>query len=89
MFSFTIYPEANFVKDNKDRNSQIMMWKQETIFPQDVLDLAYKTAVAKGANAITHFKIKPATDTNHDGKQYFTITGLEISGLLIKRKLIE
>ena len=89
MFSFTIYPEANFVKNTKDKNSHLKMWKQETIFPQDVLDLAYKTALTKGANAITHFKIKSAPNTKHDGIQYFNIIGLEISGLLIKRKFTE
>jgi len=89
MFSFTIYPEANYVSDkaqDNDSNEKFLKWKQGIVAPQEVLDLAYKTAITKNANAITHFKIKNIDKVMNDGIHSFVVTGLEISGLLIKRK---
>jgi hypothetical protein len=84
IFTFTVYPEANFVKSKSRENHG--KWISGNLSSQEILDLAYETAVKKGANAITHFKLRSTNETLNDGKLNFSITGLEMSGLLIKRK---
>ncbi len=83
IFTFTVYPESNYIKTTSGRNSK--NWVSKDISSQEILDLAYETAVKKGANAITHFKIRATTKILNDGIQNFSVTGLEMSGLLIKR----
>jgi len=84
IFTFKIYPEANYIKI-KEKNRQTGKWISEYLSSQEVLDLAYETAIKKGANAITHFKMNNTFKDIYDGKQFFTLYGLEMSGLLIKR----
>ena len=83
IFTFTVYPESNYIKTTSGRKSK--NWVSKDISSQEILDLAYETAVKKGANAITHFKIRTTTKMLNDGIQNFSVTGLEMSGLLIKR----
>ena len=83
IFTFTVYPESNYIKTTSGRKSK--NWVSKDISSQEILDLAYETAVKKGANAITHFKIRATTKMLNDGIQNFSVTGLEMSGLLIKR----
>jgi len=87
IFTFTIYAEANYIEQKKDDGTITGKWKSEILDSQDILDLAYKTALEKGANAITHFKIKSYTTLEYDGRRNFGRDTLEISGLLIKREL--
>ena len=83
IFTFTVYPEANCIKTNSSQTH--CQWISENISSQEILDLAYETAVKKGANAITHFKIRSTDKMLNDGIQNFSVYGLEMSGLLIKR----
>ena len=78
IFTFTIYPEVNY-------NKTYYQWVSKDISSQEILDLAYETAIKKGADAITHFKIKTTSKMLDDGIETFSIIGLEMSGLLIKR----
>ena len=83
IFTFTVYPEANCIESQKRQKP--CQWISEDISSQEILDLAYETAVEKGANAITHFKIRSTDKMLNDGMQNFSVYGLEMSGLLIKR----
>jgi hypothetical protein len=83
IFTFTVYPEANYLKTHSQNPPY--KWVTKNISSQEVLDLAYETAIKKGANAITHFKIRVTNKILNDGIQNFSVSGLEMSGLLIKR----
>ena len=83
IFTFTVYPEANYLKTNT--KNPPYKWVSKDISSQEILDLAYETAIKKGANAITHFKIRTTNKMLNDGIENFSVTGLEMSGLLIKR----
>ena len=89
IFTFSVYPEANFIESksiNKDGREEVSgKWVTKSLSSQEVLDLAYETALKKGANAITHFKISNTSKMYNDGMRNFSINGLEMSGLLIKR----
>lgn len=91
MFSFTVYPESSYFykKDmnNKHIQKRMKKWHQGVVLSQEVLDLAYATAIKKGADAITHFNITNPIKILNDGERDFTIEGLKINGLLIKRKI--
>ena len=89
IFTFTVYPEANYTetvsRNEEGEETKSGKWISETLSSQEILDLAYQTAIKKGANAITHFKISATTKILNDGMRNFSVTGLEMSGLLIKR----
>ena len=85
IFTFTVYPEANFIERDNTRKIYYK-WVSKDISSQEILDLAYETAIKKGADAITHFNMKVTTKMINDGIENFVIDGLEISGLLIKRE---
>lgn len=99
MFTFNIYPEANLESkteiyededdngDIKEKERTIFFWEQDKIKAQEILDFAYKTAIKKGADAITHFKIKNVVKVVDDGIDTVILNGLEVEGLLIKRKI--
>ncbi|MEA2017093.1 MAG: hypothetical protein U9N59_01485 [Campylobacterota bacterium] len=88
IFNFTIVAEANYEIPEEERksNQPKKIWVSKDIKAQEVLDLAYETAVKKGADAITHFKMKSGIILKDDGMSMFSIDTLEVSGLLIKRK---
>jgi hypothetical protein len=89
IFNFTVYPEANtnLVKINGfNIQLEALEWKQKEINHQEILDFVYKTALEKGADAITHFKIRNVEKIVNDGIENVYIQGLEVEGLLIKRK---
>jgi hypothetical protein len=73
-------------KDDEQGNYTISSWKKEEINHQEILDFVYKTALEKGADAITHFKIKNVERVINDGIENVYLQGLEVEGLLIKRK---
>ena len=85
MFTFIKYPESDFVENKKHYEKSY--WSQKTVKEQEVLDLAYESAKSRGADAITHFKISPIIKNMNDGLKDFTITGIKITGLLIKRNI--
>jgi len=79
---FTIYPEAE-----KQRTEQgIISWKLGEVDYQEVIDFAYRTAISKGADAITHLKVRSVQKTHTGVGASVTLDGLEVSGLLIKRR---
>ena len=84
IFTFTVYPEANYIETHSREIPH--KWVSKHISSQEILDLAYETAIKKGADAITHFKMKATTKMLSDGRENFFINGLEMSGLLIKRE---
>jgi len=90
IFTFTIYAEANYIIveeiDSEGEKYNFGKWISNDISAKDILDLAYQTALKKGANAMTHFKLKNISKTIYDGKNEFIVNGLEMSGLLIKRE---
>jgi len=88
IFTFTVYPEANYIgttSKTDEGETTSGKWISKNLSSQEILDLAYTTALKKGANAITHFKMNTTTKMLNDGRQNFFINGLEMSGLLIKR----
>ena len=89
IFTFTVYPEANYIetinKNNEDEEQKTGKWISKNLSSQEILDLAYQTALKKGGNGITHFKIRNTSEMYNDGMHIFSINGLEMSGLLIKR----
>ena len=86
---FTIFPDATNTTRTagkvRCKGRWYMGWCMGDVDYQEVLDLVYETAMSKGANALTHLKMKSINKTPN----FFdapTIRGLEVSGLLIKRK---
>jgi hypothetical protein len=86
LFTFIIYPEAEAFEYDSLFGKKDIVWETKKIDSQEILDFAYKTALKKGANAITHFKIRNVLKTVNDGVENVYIQGLEVEGLLIKRK---
>ena len=89
LLTFSIYPEAKKIdviikKDGKDVT--IKKWKLAKVDPSEAIELAYQEATKRDANAITHFKINFDSKIYSDGMGTVTITGIQVSGLLIKRK---
>lgn len=86
MFRFSVFPSAEKItipKRGAAPYTQRTEWKTETIDLQEVMNLAYETAIAKNANAITHLKIESIHKTYANT---VTIDAIEVSGLLIRRK---
>ena len=85
IFTFKVTAEMNYkIKSNSNQRSR-KTWQATPIKTQEILDLAYETAKEKGADAITHFKMKLDASLSNDGQKSFAIPYYEISGLLIKR----
>ncbi len=88
LLTFSIYPEARkVVREVKDREYQAnkVTWEVDKIDPSKVIELAYQEANNRGADAITHFKISFNTKSYADETRIVEITGVQVSGLLIKR----
>lgn len=87
LITFSIYPEATKILSGKTaRDSEEIYWKIGKIAPEEVIELAYQEAIHRKADAITHFSISFDTKTYFDGLVAVKITGVKVSGLLIKRK---
>jgi hypothetical protein len=91
LLTFSIYPEANKFevarrKTQPGKPATDKKWKIETINPLEAIELAYQEAIKRGADAITHFKIHFDSKEYVDGITIVKITGVQVSGLLIKRK---
>lgn len=94
IYTFSVYPEMNFKKYPQTQpvmwgaqgEYDIVGWVPEPLSPEEILDFVYNTAIAKGADAITHFRIKKVHTSFHDGMEMIPVTGFEVEGLLIKRK---
>lgn len=85
LLTFSIYPGAKKVKTLKNRQ-QYWEWEIEKIDPAEVIELAYQEAIKRNADAITHFHIKFDSKSYLDAVDIITITGIQVEGLLIKRK---
>ena len=89
IFVFTVYPDANLetkqYKAADGTRAESSRWFVTKIKTQEVIDIAYKTAIDKGADGITNFKIRNINKTINDGVGIVSIDGIEIEGLLIKR----
>jgi hypothetical protein len=101
LLTFSIYPEAKkvdvihgtivglepgWIPLETTANMLEKQWIMEVVNPSEVIELAYQQAIKRGADAITHFKIEYDKKEYLDGYRPLEITGVQVTGLLIKRK---
>lgn len=101
LLTFSIYPEGRKIPIESQSNQtqgaspaasntqseQRFAWEIDSIDLYEVIDLAYKEAVKRGADAITHLEIRFKTKSHRDGFDNVDVTGVEVTGLLISRDL--
>lgn len=88
LLTFSIYPDARKVTlptVERGQESSKIKWEVDEIDPSKVIELAYQEATKRGADAITHFKINFNTKSYPDETRVVEITGVQVSGQLIKR----
>jgi len=83
LLTFSIFPEAN---KKQGQDDQFSSWSIDKIDPAEVIELAYQEAIKRKADAITHFRINFSSKTYSDWDGFVELKGVEVSGLLIKRK---